>query len=138
MKITAYNLHLRLLSPEPWSLNTPSLPGSKEPTSYEIKRSGPTPFPHHRSCDDVGSRREKSLFISSSACPERRLHHRATFPAMKSLSSFFWLCSACVKCHNPPSWTAPSTSTSWPANPASSTSASQEPSPNESSSTRKN
>src|ERR1700675_3389080 len=31
MKITAYNFHVRLLSPEPWSLITPSLPGSKEP-----------------------------------------------------------------------------------------------------------
>jgi hypothetical protein len=33
MKIAAYNLHVRLLSPEPWSLITPSLPGSKEPMS---------------------------------------------------------------------------------------------------------
>src|SRR3984957_1324802 len=33
MKIAAYNLHVRLLSPEPWSLITPSLPGSKGPTS---------------------------------------------------------------------------------------------------------
>src|ERR1700733_1308920 len=33
MKITAYNFHVRLLSPEPWSLITPSLLGSKEPTS---------------------------------------------------------------------------------------------------------
>jgi transposase len=33
MKIAAYNLHVRLLSTEPWSLITLSLPGSKEPTS---------------------------------------------------------------------------------------------------------
>jgi hypothetical protein len=33
MKIAAYNLHLRLLSPEPWSLITPKPIGSKEPMS---------------------------------------------------------------------------------------------------------
>jgi hypothetical protein len=38
MKITAYDLHLRLLSPEPWSLNTPSLPGLRSRPD-EIKQS---------------------------------------------------------------------------------------------------
>jgi len=33
MKIAAYNLHVRLLSPEPWSLTTPKPTGSEEPMS---------------------------------------------------------------------------------------------------------
>src|SRR5260370_3208754 len=75
--------------------------------------------PHVAHATQPSSRTEQADFF----LPHSLLRMRRPAQREISLLLHFAFEPYVSRCHNPPPWSAPSTSTSWPASPASSTSA---------------